>query len=122
MQKIKNFNNILLIAGDGSRFKERGYSVPKPLLPIKKIPMMIKASSVFNFKDRVIIVSRKKHYAEFKIREIFKKNLKLFKILKLKRKTDGQATSCYRAVKNIKNKKKYLLSPQMHILSMIIKS
>lgn len=109
MQKLRNLNNILLIAGDGSRFAKNGYHTPKPLLPIKNLPMMIKVSSVFNLKDMISIVCRKKHYIKYKIYDVLKRNFKLFKVFQLKRKTNGQATSCYNAIKKIKNKKRIFI-------------
>ena len=30
---------IMPMAGEGNRFKEKGYDVPKPLVPVKGLPM-----------------------------------------------------------------------------------
>ena len=30
---------IMPMAGEGNRFKEKGYDTPKPLVPVKGIPM-----------------------------------------------------------------------------------
>lgn len=53
--------NILIpCAGSGKRFREAGYAVPKPLIPINKVPMILEVmDNVFppNHDHRFIVIS-----------------------------------------------------------------
>ncbi len=50
--KINNFICVMPMAGEGIRFKNHGYQLPKPLIRINKQPMFVKAAKSFpkNFK------------------------------------------------------------------------
>jgi NDP-sugar pyrophosphorylase family protein len=58
---LKNISLIIPAAGNGTRFKDAGFKIPKPLISIKKIPMIIWV--IENFKlttlDEVFIIQKK---------------------------------------------------------------
>ena len=36
--------NIIPMAGEGSRFVNQGYKLPKPLIPVNGVPMVVRAA------------------------------------------------------------------------------
>ena len=63
---------IMPMAGDGNRFKEKGYDIPKPLVPVKGIPMFQYAEQQIgiDFDERIFIV-RKDHNITDKIKDLY---------------------------------------------------
>ena len=63
---------IMPMAGEGSRFKEKGYDVPKPLVPVKGIPMFqyTEQQIGIDFDERIFIV-RKDHNITEAIKSLY---------------------------------------------------
>ncbi len=94
--------NLIPIAGAGIRFKNKGYKTLKPLIPIDGKPMFVWAVKSLPKSDVLIFVCLRKHIINFKLNKIIKKYFPKSKILILKRKTRGQADTCFRAKKLLK--------------------
>ena len=94
--------NLIPMAGSGLRFRREEYIIPKPLIPIGDKPMFVRAAEVLPRADLNIFVCLqthiKKHYINKTIKYYFPKS----RIIILKRKTNGQAITCLKAVKLIK--------------------
>ena len=88
--------NILIpMAGLGSRFSDRGYSLPKPLIPISDTETIIDVSlGCFYNKDfNYIFIVRKEHCEEYNIDEKLKEIVPKCDIIEIDYLTDGQAHS-----------------------------
>lgn len=56
-------NIVIPIAGNGQRFVNAGYSVPKPLIPVLGKPMIYHVlEQVENLDGNITVVARQKHY------------------------------------------------------------
>ena len=51
--------NLIPMAGEGQRFKNEGYKLPKPLIEIDGVPMVIKALKSLPLADKNILIVRK---------------------------------------------------------------
>ena len=98
------------MAGIGTRFLKKNYITPKPLILINNKPMFYYATKSLPKSNKNIFIcnNKLKKYPIFKstIKEFFKKS----KIIYIKRKTSGQASTCNLATKFIKNNSKIFYS------------
>ena len=69
MRKI----NLVPMAGEGKRFLDEGYKVPKPLIMINSIPMFVRAAKALPKADLFIFICLKNHVIKFKINKVIKK-------------------------------------------------
>lgn len=86
---------IMPAAGEGIRFKNQGFSIPKPLIKVNKSVMFLEAAKTFGFKKEWIFILRLNKYKE-KFRYNIKKKIKNYKIFYLKKKTRGQADTIFK--------------------------
>jgi len=82
------------MAGEGQRFIDAGYKIPKPLININGLPMVVRAAKSLPPADLWIFICREDHIKNFGIdREL----LKYFSdaiILSVDHLTEGQASTC----------------------------
>ena len=84
--------NVILAAGDGRRFES--YDLPKLLLKVKNIPLFIRAAESLPKKNNYIFIFKKEHFKDYKeIKINIKKKFRLSKILLIKKRTRGQAST-----------------------------
>jgi dTDP-glucose pyrophosphorylase len=63
--------NILIpMAGEGRRFKEAGYDLPKPLVNVAGIPMIQRVIENIGIKGRYIFIVQKQHYTEYNLKSL----------------------------------------------------
>lgn len=63
---------VMPMAGNGKRFKEAGYTEPKPFVMVNGKPMFQHAIDCINIKfDRLIFIVQKEHNISNKIKEIY---------------------------------------------------
>jgi len=86
--------NLIPMAGDGNRFKEAGFKIPKPLINVSGKPMIINAVAMMPNSDDWLFICRKEHIDEFKIDKEIKKYITNAKFLTLDYLTEGQASTC----------------------------
>ena len=100
------------MAGEGSRFREKGYKVPKPFIEISGSEMYLKAIKDLPRMETIKIVTKeeliKNKKPSFNIKN---KNLNI-NIKSLKTNTDGQARTALKAMedKNINLEKPLIIS------------
>lgn len=104
--------NIMPMAGLGKRFFKNNFSLPKPLILIKKKPMFIQAAKSMPKSNCNIFICNKKLVKKYKIKEILKNEYQNnFKLITISRTTQGQASTCLLAKKYInKNDKIFIHS------------
>ena len=98
MRKI----NLIPMAGNGKRFLDGGYIIPKPLIKINGIPMFVHAAKALPKADLFIFICLKSHVINFKIDKIIKSFFSKSKIIVLNKTTNGQAATCLKAKKLLK--------------------
>ena len=99
MRKI----NVIAMAGSGQRFLDQNYKTPKPLIIIKKKPMFYYAAKSLPLSQKIIFIYQKKLSFIYKIKFFVKKFFKNSKIIEIRKKTNGQATTCKLASKYLNN-------------------
>ena len=95
--------NIIPMAGYGKRFKIENYNIIKPFIPIRKSPMIIRSCKSFPEPRDWIFIAKKQDFKNLAAENLIKNNFKNSKIIKINKKTNGQAETCL-LVKNIINK------------------
>lgn len=110
--------NILLpMAGRGSRFKERGYTLPKPLIDVCGHPMIDWALRSFDFLDelpsyRIVMIIQQQdeheHHLGTTLTKLFSDKYPL-EIIEIPEQTDGQARTCLSAKRFIENHQKLFI-------------
>src|SRR5690606_14634649 len=89
--------------GAGSRFKEKGYSVPKPLLPILGKPMLVNAANALPKSDSNVFVVRDFQISEYQVDKHIENYFKGSEVIVLDHLTEGQAVTCLQAKGSINN-------------------
>lgn len=108
-----SINIIIPMAGDGRRFKEKGYKEPKPFIKIRDkrmIELVIENITPKQQEYNLILIAQEDHYKNFvstlfDIRDRLKQTTKLinFTVIQLKDKTDGAACTILAADKYVNN-------------------
>ncbi|OYU96744.1 MAG: hypothetical protein CFE21_00200 [Bacteroidetes bacterium B1(2017)] len=85
---------VMPMAGRGSRFSNKGYQTPKPLILVDGTPMFVRALlSLGNLEyELLVIIALLEHEAEYKVSELIAKYLpnKPVKLLLIDEVTEGQ--------------------------------
>jgi len=95
--------NLIPLAGSGLRYKKKGYKTLKPLIDIKGKPMFVRAAKALPKADLYIFVCLKEHIEKYSIDKIIKNYFPKSKIISLIKKTKGQADTCLKAIKFLKD-------------------
>jgi NDP-sugar pyrophosphorylase family protein len=85
---------ILPMAGAGSRFQMKGYSQPKPLLPVDGQPMVVQAVSCLPPSSKNIFVCLNEHLTTYPIRDLLLTSFPSTTVLSIPIVTEGQACTC----------------------------
>jgi len=95
---LENTLLVLPMAGKGSRFSEKGYTVPKPFIEIDGISMVKRAIECLPRCERTILIKLTEHQAPD------------YEFVSIDEVTDGQATTCSLVIKDIDPNKSVLIS------------
>jgi HAD superfamily hydrolase (TIGR01509 family) len=105
-----NLNVLIPMAGEGSRFKEKGYNLPKPLIDVNGKPMIQTVVENLNFNSNHIFIVQKQHieknYIDFLLKTI-KPNCK---IIEIDHKTEGAVVTALKSKEYINNDNPLLIS------------
>ncbi|MFH1424498.1 MAG: sugar phosphate nucleotidyltransferase [archaeon] len=93
--------NIIPMAGEGTRFVEAGYDLPKPLIPVSGKPMILRVVENLPETDKWIFLVRKEHIDEHEIDKILKDNVPGAIIVPVEETTEGQASTCMLAMPHL---------------------
>lgn len=86
--------NLILAAGQGKRFSEAGYKLPKPLIPVNGLPMVIAASRYLPKADKFVFVVSKSQVKDYRLDHVLKKHYREAIIVVQTGELRGQAHSC----------------------------
>lgn len=104
MNKPADCIKLIPMAGAGSRFAMKGYTTPKPLLPVRGLPMVVSAAKSLPYKSgEFIFVVRDFHIQEYGIDEVLKEHFPEAMLITIESLTDGQASTCLLARDFINN-------------------
>ena len=95
-------NLLLPMVGEGSRFQEGGYDIPKPLIPVSGQPMVIQALRDLPKTDSQTFVLREDLQSLDILKAELRHSSKNAQFYILPSITDGQATTCVEGSKNLK--------------------
>ena len=96
---------IFPMCGESKRFKIKGYRTPKFLLNLRNKTIFYHVVNGFRKyinKDLFVFIINNPKYKIFLLREFKKLNLKKYRIVLLKSKTNGQAETVFEGIKNVK--------------------
>ena len=94
---LKNLNEITTIlpmAGRGSRFSEKGYNLPKPLLPINNQPMIVQAVNCLPKSQNFTFICLQEHLKNSDIKNTLQSYYPDCQIIEIEDVTEGQACTC----------------------------
>lgn len=82
---------VVPAAGEGRRYAEAGYNVPKPLVPVAGVPMVVRAVRDLPAAERVVFVVRAEHVRDYQIDEQLEQHFPGCRIVTVEGVTEGQA-------------------------------
>jgi len=92
---------LIPLAGHGSRFRDNGYTLPKPLLPVSGKAMILQANNQLPKSKFNRYVCLKEHVLNYHIDEAIKSNQTDANIITIDQVTEGQAITCELGLKDI---------------------
>ena len=82
------------MAGEGKRFKEAGYTIPKPLIEVDGKPMVIRALESLPRASKNILIVRKEHLNIDDFKSLLNNYFENVIIVEIDYLTEGQASTC----------------------------
>ena len=93
---------VVPMAGEGRRFQECGYALPKPLIPVAGVPMVVRAVQDLPAAERVIFLARTEHLEKYPLREQLREHLPVCEVVEVRALTEGQACTVRLAAEYLK--------------------
>ncbi len=94
------------MAGEALKFKEAGYTFPKPLIDINGKPMiqLVIENLKLTFPQKFVLICKKEHYDKYSLYQIFQNaTLGVYECIKLEAPTKGAACTVLTAIDFINN-------------------
>jgi len=101
---------VLPMAGQGSRFRIEGYTDPKPLLPVKGVPMMVQAVSNLPSCERKIFITLQEHMDHYDLTGALHTKFPECEIRTIPGVTEGQACTSAVAIEDLPADEPVLIS------------
>jgi len=98
------------MAGEGSRFRDAGFTFPKPLIDVNSKPMIQMVIENLNINANFIFIVRKEHQEQYNIKSVLKVLKPGCKIVEVDELTEGAACTVLLAREYIDNSKPLLLA------------
>jgi len=89
------------MAGEGQRFKDVGFTTPKPFIDVNGLPMLVRACLALPKADKNIFICRKEHLNKFPMQDVLNKYIDNAQIITVDDLTEGQAITCMAAREHI---------------------
>ena len=99
----KKLNILVPMAGEGSRFREQGYTFPKPLIEVRGKPMIQVVVENLNIKANFIFVVQQSHYEKYNLQFVLPLIAPGCKIVQIAEVTEGAACTTLLAKEFIDN-------------------
>ena len=101
---------LIPMAGQGSRFREYGYRVAKPLIKIDNIPMIVRTVNSMPKQDQWIFLARQEDLTRYPIEKTLRKFSNNCIIRSVETHTSGQAATCLLAENEINNNSELIIA------------
>lgn len=101
---MRNLHIIMPMAGEGSRFRNAGWTTPKPLILLRGKPLFVRAIEsvkVENAPMKYSFIVRKEHIDDYGVDKSIKEILPEAKIYSVEKTTRGAVETCLIAEENI---------------------
>jgi len=96
---MSNIDIIIPCAGNGQRFLEAGYNLPKPMIDVLGKPMIQRVIENLDIDGNYFFIVRKEHQKKYKISDLLRSIKKDCTVIEVENKTDGAACSVLLAEK-----------------------
>lgn len=90
--------NVIPMAGEGSRFSEAGYLLPKALIPVSGKPMIARVIEALPPAEKSIFIVRQEHIHQYGIDKIIQELLPTATVISVTKTTEGQACTAMLAM------------------------
>lgn len=110
MSHIASQVNLIPMAGKGTRFKEYGYRLGKPMITVKNKPMVITACESFPSAHKWIFLPRSNDYKKYPISDAINAFHPNCKIIPVDCDTSGQAATCLLAESELSDNSPLLIT------------
>jgi NDP-sugar pyrophosphorylase family protein len=101
---------LIPMAGNGSRFREYGYRVAKPLIKINGLPMVTRIVNSMPKQDKWIFLPRQKDMDRYPIEKTLRQFSKDCIVKPIKQHTSGQAATCLLAEDQIDDNSELIIA------------
>jgi HAD superfamily hydrolase (TIGR01509 family) len=108
--KDDKLNVLIPMAGAGSRFEKAGYTFPKPLIEVRKKPMIQIVVENLNIEANYIYVVQKSHREKYNLDTLLNLITPGSKIIEVDKMTEGAACTALLAKKYIDNNSSLLFA------------
>jgi len=88
---------VVPMAGEGRRFVDAGYTIPKPLVAVSGVPMVVRAVRDLPSAERVVFVVQAKHVRRHQVDRILRDYLPHARVVTVEGLTTGQAVTVLHA-------------------------
>lgn len=106
----KKLNILIPMAGAGSRFSKAGYTFPKPLIEVRKKPMIQVVTENLNVEATFIYVVQKEHYEKYHLESVLNFITPNCKIIQIEGVTEGACCTTLLAEQFIDNENPLLIA------------
>ncbi|MCW8965852.1 MAG: HAD-IA family hydrolase [Candidatus Pacearchaeota archaeon] len=106
----KEMNVLILLAGEGTSFKNAGYTFPKPLVEVNNKPMVQKVVENLNTEGNFIYMVKRSHYEKYNLHHLLNLMTPGCKIIQVENSTEGAACTALLAKEYIDNDKPLVIS------------
>lgn len=96
---MNNIDIIIPCAGNGQRFLEAGYKLPKPMIDVLGKPMIQRVIENLDVDGKYHFIVQKEHQKKYGISDLLKSLKKDCNVIEVEQKTDGAACSVLLAEK-----------------------
>jgi HAD superfamily hydrolase (TIGR01509 family) len=100
-KKKQKMNVLIPMSGEGSRFKQAGYTFPKPLIEVNGKAMIQLVVENLGIEAHYVFVVRESHAAEYNLNSMFENIVDDFSIVRVENPTEGAACTSLLAQKYI---------------------
>lgn len=108
--KGNKMNIVIPMAGAGSRFKDAGYTFPKPIIDVNRKPMIQVVVDNLNIEGNYIYIVQKEHYEKYNLKNMLNIITPNCKIIQVDKLTEGAVCTTLLAKEFINNDEQLLIA------------
>lgn len=109
-ERLHNLNILIPMAGSGTRFREKGYVLPKPLIPVLGKPMIQVVSDCIGIDGHYIFLVQKEHYEKYEMAGKLSSIVGSSRVIQVDELTEGACCTTLLAIDYIDNDRELLMA------------